>query len=590
MNEAIGIDFVGGSTGLQDAVLASQRALQALNRDTSRMSFTLGRIMRTIVAPIATVILSAFAAKRALAAFTQSTLPGAAQLNQSLAFMQFHVHRLAEAVGQLLAPAAERAANMISRIAQFLEPLIRRLTAAMPTIGANLRQMAMNLVGFLRPLMPTVFGIVDRIIGAFKNANWADVMATLQKAWLRAWNAIITFTAPILVRVVSLVDTVVRVVRDGLGVALDFVSRKAEQFGITLPNALRVGRSMAESLQAGILSVIAALEVAVENIPMLFKLVVSAGGVAIQFLSDNWRNFGQLIADISTAAGESFVAIFSNSFVAVDKALSPLAMNIYDSIYIAITRAIDDAIASIGNSLESAFNNVWASIERGVIGFQFVIRKALFYDFEMFFDSIIERHMPWFPGHQGKMERNAQNLRDLQSARDAALTALDMRMRMPSAFNNDRGPFALPASRPVGIDTSGLLNGLPGMPQMKMAAANMEEFNKVLEQVNKTFGSGVSKRVQDALLQGPRLVAQLMQGVIPGFGLGGAVAPRVDRMDMIGPLLFGSRDAAMHESNQASKNPMFTIAQQQLKLTADQLVEQRAARAAAERKARIANF
>jgi len=295
ISETLGIDFVGSSAGLQDAVLASQRALATLNRDSSRMSFTLGRIMRTIVTPIAGVILSAFAAKKALADFTNSTLPGVNKYQQAMGMMQLSMFRLSSAVGELLAPAAGRVADIITMIATRLEPLIRSLTANMPGIAAFFKQLGTNALGPLRLLMPTVFGIIDGIVAKFKGTDWGAVLENLKALWTQAWNAILQFTAPIIVRIATLIDETVTVIRDGLGMAWQFILDKAQQYGITGAAGLQKVKSLAGGVQLAIVTALAALEVAVRNIPLLFDLLVASGGIAITFLMDNWREFGTFL-------------------------------------------------------------------------------------------------------------------------------------------------------------------------------------------------------------------------------------------------------------------------------------------------------
>jgi hypothetical protein len=531
--ETLSLDFVGNAAGLQDAVMASQRALQALNRDTSRFSFSIGRVMRTIVTPIASIILSAFAAKKALADFTQSGLPGVSRFNQTLGLMRISMFRLSSAVGELLAPAAERAARIVTWIAERLEPIIRTISANIPAMATLLKQLGSNLLAVLRPLMPTVFGIIDGILARFQNADWGQVLAELWRIWQQTWAGILNFVGPILVRVATLIDTAVRVGRDGLVQLFTWLTQKAAEFGITLPNTIKGLNTFTESLQAAILVGISALEVAIDNIPLLWSAMQASASVAIKWMSDNWR----ALADFMV---ESFTTSMSN--------LGTMLMNLGQQL-IPVFSALGTNLAEImSKSLSVGFDNA----------FNYARKKAILF---------------WMEDDLAKMPAPA-----------AAAARAGIDLMYPSNTVPTFDFMSIP-----GLDGGKLLDGLIDMPALKLVKADMKELNAILDQINKTFGAGVAKRIQDAFLQGPKFIAQIMGGLIPGL-FGKAPAPRIDRFEAIGPLLFGTAAANAKETNVGNKNPLVPLAQQQVALTREQLVQQRAAAKAAERKARMANF
>lgn len=579
VSETLGIDFVGSSAGLQDAVMASQRALQALNRDSSRMSFTLGRIMRTIVTPIAGVILSAFAAKRALADFTNSTLPGVNKYNQAMGLMRISMFRLSSAVGELLAPSAARVAGIITLIATNLEPLIRKLAATMPSIGAFFKQMGMNLLAALRPLMPTVFALIEGIIAKFSGISWGSVFETLKAAWNTAWNAILTFMAPIIVRLSTLIETMIQVVQQVLNAfASWFVSVMmtiADYFGITLPAAASTLASVVAAIQTGIIIAIAAMEIALQNMPLLFAAMAEAAVVAIDFIQQNWRAIGVYLYEVIAAAFQNVIVLFSN----LGSQLIPILMAIGQNIGNVLIESMRAAWVAVVELTMNALAKLGRDV---VLGIMDTVAKSGILMAEM-----LEKADPlggWGPlaGYanlfrlQGQIaSKAARGVRDL-------LPDSEIDLQYRGTYRPDFSLNPIP-----GLDIESLLRGMGDLPKFPDLSTNMEKMEIILQSIRDKFGPGIAALLQDAINKAPGLAAQILSG-LPSIG--GIPGGRADQFSAIAPLLFGSREAAMLESNQTSKNPLVPLQLAANAMTAEQLVVMRAQAKASARKARIANF
>lgn len=546
--ETLSLDFVGNAAGLQDAVMASQRALQALNRDTSRFSFGIGRVMRTIVTPIASIILSAFAAKKALADFTQSGLPGVSKFNQTLGVMRLSMFRLSSAVGELLAPAAERAARIVTMIADRLEPIIRKISATIPSIAAFFKQLGANVIAVLRPLMPTVFGIIDSIMSQVKGMDWAALWERLKEAWFTAWNAILTFVAPILVRLATLVDTFVQVTMQAIQYIGELIRSVLADFGINLPQAAAQGlQALAAIVQNALIVAIAALQIALTNIPILFEAIAAAASLAADTLVNNWRGVGKFILELLTNIASDGAAIFATIF----DAMKP-AMKVFGENLLLILRESFETLQDIFGPIANRFGVAISSgLAKGIV-------SAL--------DAL--------PGQSG--------IADL--LRPAAELPWEEIVRQnPIKFNQPdfSGVKGIPK-----VDLK-LPADLKGIPAFNFDPATMDRFNAAIKEIQNTFGPGIAGLVRDAFDKA-KAAADAMKNNLPQIG--GNVAPRIDRFEQIGPLLFGSAAANAKETNVGNKNPLVPIAQNQLALTREQLVVARAAQKAAERKARLANF
>lgn len=547
--ETLSLDFVGNAAGLQDAVMASQRALAALNRDSSRIGFGIGRAMRTIVTPIASVVLSAFAAKKALADFTQSGLPGVTAFNQAMGLMRLSMFRLSSAVGELLAPAAIRTANIIRGIAERLEPLVRQVTATIPSIAAFFKQLGLNALNALKPLAPTIAGIMDSMMSNVKGIDWAGVWNRVKQAWQSSWQAIAQFVAPILVRLTTLMDTFVSVARDAIIYISNLVRKLLVDLGINLPQVAGQGLSaLAGIVQNALIVGIAALEIALKNIPLLFEAIAASASLAANTLISNWRGVGDYIIDLLLVVAGNGQKAFSTIFAGMQPTLNAFGNNLYD-----VLSAAFESLSSIFGPLADRFG--------------IYMSKGL--------ASGIVKVLDLLPGHSGI----ADILRPASE-----LTWDEISKQNP--WNPKRPKF--PTLRDIPAPNFALPLDLKSLPVFKgWDQASMDRFNAAIQGIKSTFGPGIGGLVQDAFARAQIVAAQLNKNLPQ---IGGQPGARLDRFEPIGPLLFGSREAASRESNQGSKNPLVPLAQQQLAATTDQEITLRAIQRAAERKARIANF
>ncbi len=559
---ALGIDFVGSSAGLQDAVLASQRALQALNRDSSRMSFTLGRIMRTIVTPIAGVILSAFAAKKALADFTNSTLPGVNKYNQAMGLMRISMFRLSSAVGELLAPAAARMAGIITTIATKLEPMIRKIAASMPSLAAFFKQLGSNLLSALRPLMPTVFGIIDGILSKFRGIDWGGILERLQDIWFKAWKAIANFMAPIITGMAMLIETFTIVAQQWLeslfNWVVDLLNSIATWLGVDLTKVFGNLGSVVAKIQAILLGIIITLDVGLRNLPLVWQHLVAVAIAAYEIMRDNWWIMLSWMLKAMEVVAFNIAAMLINAFKAIWPAVESVLINIWILGKSVFLQLIEFAIKQFWRLSLS----ISAAILDGMAG-------AL--------DATPEWMSIFFPGLQAAKG----GARDLRSAADFLRRERDF--QNPAGFN-----FNMPTLRDIaGVDFASILDGLKNMPKLPDLATDTTKIQAIIAELTKTLGPDIAKKIADAIAKAPTLLNTLTAN-LPGIG--GNVIPRRDQFSAIGPLLFGTSAAAARESNQTAKNPLVPLAQQQVALTGQALVVAKAAARAAARKARLARF
>ena len=559
---ALGIDFVGSSAGLQDAVLASQRALAALNRDSSRMSFTLGRIMRTIVTPIAGVILSAFAAKKALADFTNSTLPGVNKYNQAMGLMRISMFRLSSAVGELLAPAAARMAGIITTIATKLEPMIRKISASMPSLAAFFRQLGSNLLSALRPLMPTVFGIIDSILSKFRGIDWGGILERLQDIWFKAWKAIANFMAPIITGMAMLIETFTIVAQQWLeslfNWVVDLLNSIATWLGVDLTKVFAGLNSVVAKIQAVLLGIIITLDVGLRNLPLVWQSLVGVAIAAYEIMRDNWWIMLSWMLKAMEVVAYNIATLLINAFKGAWPAIESVLVNIWIIGKSVFTQLIDFAIKQ--------FKRLSLSISAAII--------------DGFADAV--DYMPTWMAALSPGWLAAKNLvgqmRDL-----SAWFRSERDIQNPAGFN-----FKMPTLNNIaGVDFSRILEGLKNLPKFPDLATDTAKIEAIIAELTKTLGPDIAKKIADAIAKAPTLLNTLTAN-LPGIG--GNVIPRRDQFSAIGPLLFGTSAAAARESNQTAKNPLVPLAQQQVALTGQALVVAKAAARAAARKARLARF
>ena len=538
------LDFVGSSAGLQDAVMASQRALVALQQQSSSVSFTIGRIMRTIVAPIAGAVLSAFAAKKALADFAASSLPGAAGFNRGMALMKQSMLSLSQAVGELLAPMAERTAGIIKKIADTLAPIIRIISATIPNIATFLKQLGSNLLAALEPLLPTVFGFIRGLVAGFKGIDWAGLFGKIRAAWNTAWSAIVEFMAPIIVRIASLIETIIRVVRAGLALLQEWfiklVSDIADMFGITLPGAMQGVMAAVQAVQVAIMIAISAIEIAIQNVPLLFALLMESASVALEFMQKNWSVLGAHLISVFSTVAQNLGAIFAS-----------------------IGAPLLTIIEWLGQSFIVSFNEAWDIISSNMVSSFFRAITKIGAATAIFLAS----------GPAGIIAATESGLMDKIFA--------EIDLQNPyKGWKGKRIPM------PEAKWTPPPLQDMPPLPGMD--PPDLEKLNALIDRMKAVFGDGIAKAIQDSLDKAPELAAALAKA-LPQIQLG-VPGARLDNGKNVGALMFGTAEAFAKENNSESTNPLVPLAKQQVVLTQAQLVEARAAARAAERQARVANF
>jgi len=551
------LEFVGNASGLQDAVAASQRALLSLERQTRSVSSSLGRILRTIVAPIAGVILSAFAAKKALADFANSSLPGAAQFQGAMARMRGSMRRLSESVGELLAPVAQRTALLISNIADRLAPLVRIVTAFIASSGPFLRQLGQNFLTALRPLLPTVFAFFDRIIAFWQGINWGSTMNSLRAAWNRAWAAILEFVAPIIIRLASLIETFIAVAVDLLGKLATWfqgiIQMMAEWLGIDLADAAKNGiNGIVAAIQTGLIVAIAVVEIALKNLATLWDFIKTAGLLAFQIIKDNWKGVGEYILDVLKVLGTNLLTIFSNIGTMLLPIFSVMGRNIG-----AIFLAVWDYIAA----------NLVIKLGRAAMEATLAILKPI---------------------------RDNPILATLLLGPGAALTIADSYARIQAALNKMPLGADLVVPRPEGLppinpaDVGRGTRRPPGyVPKGSQEAGDLQERLEILlASLKGTFGAGIADAIADAIKRSPDLLAKIGAGLpgVNGIPVPAGLAPQTAGA----ALQFGT--AAAFSAENATKNPLEEKADVQIALTREQLVHQRAAARAAQRRFRLASI
>lgn len=545
------LEFVGNASGLADAVQASQRALAVLERNANTISGSIGRVLRTIVAPIAGIILSAFAAKRALADFANSNLPGVSKYQDTMARMRGSLRTLSEAVGELLAPIAMRTAVLVTNIANRLAPLVRIVTAFVASSGQFLQVLGQNILNGLRPLLPTVFAFFNRILAFWNGLNFGAMMANVQQMWNQAWSAILQFVAPIIAAMASLIETMIRVIGQALSNLsawfMAFVQRLAAAFGITLPGAAKGMMNIVDAIQKGILIAIAAIEIAVQNMPLLFKVVMAAAGVALDFMQKNWAALAKYILDVFTTLGTNLLRILMNlgsqilaNFAAVGQHIGKIFLSVWD--YIATNFILKMTRAG----LQAAASILLPIVKNPVIG-KFLLGRAGFAAAKATFDTVTSSLA--------------------QTPSSAAYVA--------------------PKFTPPGIDAKGLLSGtqaLPGAPGVR--GADTQKLDALVDQVKKIFGPGIAQLVKDAMAKGGPLAAAFAKGLpsVTAIPQPAGQAP----LSAGGALQFGT--AAAFSAENAKVDPTVQQLKQQVALTTQQLVTLKAIERANARKYRLATI
>jgi len=550
------LEFVGNAAGITDAVRASQRALAVLERQSATVSTTIGRAIRTIVTPIAGTILAAFAAKKALADFAGSNLPGAGRFSQTMAVMRLAVRNLSNAVGEFLAPMAERTARIIKVIADTITPLIRQVTAFTAASGGFLRQLGSNIVKALQPLLPTVFGFIGRVQSFFSGLDWSKVFDRIRAAWNTAWSAALNFLAPIIVAASALIESTIRALRTGIAALGSWLLSMGQQiaayFGITIPGAVKSVSGAIEIVQAAILVGIGALKLAVENVPMLFQVVVASAGVALDFLQTNWSALTAFMAASATAIGTHLVATFET----IGQNIGAVLMSGFKYAFDAIGAYANRFAAKLGNDLINFITEPMILIVEDLVAL---------------IDSVPGLGSALPPGYQA---------------------FIDLARQIPGTLRNAYAltPKEISQAFPVPGFTAPTLKGLPGfggLPRLSPAGVDMSKLETILSQIKDKFGPGIDALIRDALAKAPALAAAIAAG-LPNVN--GTPAGALDRGGNVGALLFGTAQAFVAENNSGSTNPLIPLAQTANNLSQQQLVEQRAATRAAERKFRLANF
>ena len=542
------LEFVGNAAGITDAVRASQRALAVLERQSATVSTTIGRAIRTIVTPIAGTILAAFAAKKALADFAGSNLPGAARFQQTMAVMRLAVRNLSNAVGEFLAPMAERTAKIITAIADTIAPLVRKVSAFVAASGGFFRVLGSNIIGALRPLLPTVFAFFGKVQSFFGGLDWDATFQRIRSAWNTAWSAALNFLAPIIVAASALIESTIAALRTGITALGSWLMALGQQiaayFGITIPGATSAVTTAVQAVQFAILVAIGALKLAVENVPLLFEMVVAAAGVAIDYLRTNFGPIGDWLTKLFSVIGDNIGAVFESSFVTMFENVLVMMRRFG----VAFSRGLVNLMAKALQNMLTMTADLWDKIPTPV--------KLLMGANGVAIDLSMKGLRSAAAGIGAVAASNGGGVTDEEINRQNPFS----RFKVPDLK-------ALPKFSSIPVDTAKLEN--------------------LLSQIKDKFGPGIDALIRDALAKAPALAAAIAAG-LPSVN--GTPAGALDRGGNVGALLFGTAQAFVAENNSGSTNPLIPLAQAANNLSQQQLVEQRAATRAAERKFRLANF
>jgi hypothetical protein len=544
--EGIGVRMGMDSSGFVQGAMASQSALARLSAAVAGTEQTVGTVDTSFdkavssVKTFAAALVGAFTVKKTLTDFAASDLPGAGAFRVATEKMRLSVLRLSESVGEFFSPAAILFTKSLDWIAQKLEPLVRRISALKMSATDFMVQLGKNFFTALRPLMPAVAGFFDKIFAFFdQQADWDARFKAIQDAWNNAWAGIAKVTAPVVVALAKVGDALVDIV--GRGIA--WVRDKLD--GLFGPQQHAKIHGFATFLSDAIVGGLSVIEAALTNPRLSFDILRVSGGIAIEFLKNNWLELLAYVGESIVVAAKNIVTVFSNLSTQLTPVFQALGTN--------IANILSESMGGVFDSVNNRFTQWRAKGGRAVLDFFGIGQGPATIGFGLarVTDEELERQFP-------------------------------TKIKSPAVGNMNLQP--IPS-----VDWKEIVKGVTAMPQLKGLQVSPEQkvMMDQLKILTGQFGGLAQAAFANNQKQAQAFLDALGQNLPNVNGVPGA---RIERPDLVGALLYGTSKAFAAENNMDTKNPLVELQKQNNSMTADQLVEARAARAAAERQARIANF
>lgn len=582
--DSLTLKFLGDNSSLIGAINQSVAAMGTMQTQAKGFVASMSNAAVRQLAPIATAVASAFAATQALKDFAGSKLPGATEFSKQIASTKASIKSLSEAIGEFLAPGAMFAAKAIQFIVDKLTPLVRIVTAFIASSKDFMAALGQNIITGLRPLLPTVFAVFDQIAAWWtggSGTDWNAIFQQIRAYWNNAWNAILEFTAPIIVLLADMFDAVFAVVKTAIEAVIELLSGALPDSTGTAGDAIK---DIAQWIQTALMTAIITVEYTIKNWALSFEIVKAAAMVAIEYMRSIFDQFAGYAPALFSTIGQNIGAVLSHYLGQTGDNLAVAWGNIKDQA-VWLGGQLQEVFGTMGSNLATIFDNALGSLESNLkaFGIRFLAnfltlgaKAVLFFASPAAFAA--DQALGGLDGIAGWVEKkNPFSLPDLmKGTKTPGLTT---------------GPDGKPLPGYSGLP-DGSLKGLPSLPERQVSAFEAEQ-RKLLEDLMKQFGDGLGpelqQRIADAIARGGAF-ADAVRKNLPGVnGIpGDPINAPVTTQTAGAALQFGTAAAFSAENNR--KNPLEEKADKQLDLTRQQLVEQRAATKAAQRRFRLASI
>ncbi len=337
-DKSVSIEFLGDASSLVDAIQDASKAMADIQTQSLGFASSMANVAVKQLAPIAAAVGGAFAYKEALKAFSASDLPGADDFNDSMKETKESLKKVAEAVGEFLAPSAEWAARMIRKITDPLADLIRKFTAFKNSAVEFMKVLGGNAWEGMKQIIPTLQRVSDAVTGLFTGPgrDWSKDIERFRKYWNQTWANILDYTAPIIVAAGGAIEAVFK----GIEAAAYAIWEAAkEAFGYladVLNDYIPAGAGdsgkaiadLAAAIQAGLITALVGVEFAVKNWPLSFGIATTAIMLGVEQLRSSFSQLGSDLWENMKWAGEEMVNVFNHFLPQIQSAFSVMGDNI----------------------------------------------------------------------------------------------------------------------------------------------------------------------------------------------------------------------------------------------------------------------
>lgn len=352
----IHVDLTGSAASMVGAVDSAVGALNRMERQAESAGVAT-KFMQQMIVPAATAIASAFAASRALDAFSESNLPGAKAYTSAVDGAKKAVTALAAAVGEYLAPGAIKLANFIKSIAEPLTGLVRRFTAFSQSAGEFLSKLGSNAMAAFRTILPTIDAVIKKIEAFFSGpaTDWGKVFDSIRQRWNETWEAILNYTAPIVVALAGAVEASFRMVGEMAVAAFDMIKEAvgsaADLISSLLPASIEGAGGMFEGLGATIQDALVTSFAAAEYAMIHWREVGQMSWTAMQLGAEVTKNY---IVQRFFEIGDNLKVIWSNAGLLIDSYI-----NYAEALFEPFVTNLYDMFVALFNVMGELFDKLW---------------------------------------------------------------------------------------------------------------------------------------------------------------------------------------------------------------------------------------